>query len=204
MGAIAHLNKRKKMRFNKTAIIAAVGLAATLVIAASATYVQKTASGTTSATVIFSGDAQKQTRIVGLVASSDKATSTISLRSGTTAFVIATANTNTAATNVILSTVGSLASNNVVLLQLGATNVQRTVWGTIGTTNLVLTSTVGGAQAVGDQVFLASAATTLNLGAVTNYAAPAFYVGSSAGRPVSIIVDGTSNCSIDTVTVIKE
>lgn len=188
------------MKTNRIAILLGVLALAGLAFAAT-NYQSGTASGSTSAELIFSADPVRQMRLVSVLATSDKSDAVISLRTGTKAFDIAAANTNTSATNIVFASTSGLASNDVVIIATATTNKSATVWGTSGGTNLLLTAAAGITWSAGDVLYLLGSATTLPLGAASKaYAAEALFVANQ-GRPLRIVVDGTSACTIDSAAV---
>src|ERR1043166_4201010 len=76
----------------------------------------KSASGTTSAQVLFGTDSHLPSRIVSLDVTSDLSSSTLTFQSGLVSYTLTSSATNTA-TNIIVSSYGSLASNDVVIIQ---------------------------------------------------------------------------------------
>ncbi|MEN6642678.1 MAG: hypothetical protein ABFE08_09545 [Armatimonadia bacterium] len=187
------------------------GMAAALVcciaIAGSTEYVSKTGSGTTAATVYWPADAQKTARLVGVIATSDKAASVISLRTGTTAYTITVTNATTTSINQWLNTTNGLVASGVVVLQKpDGTCYSSTIAAGCAETNMVILASggFGVVAGVGDQMYLMSDATSIKLGATTlSTHGPAIYVGNR-GRPVRMVVDGTSACSIDAATAAYE
>lgn len=175
-------------------LIVAIMVAARL--RAATRYSVLTATGTTSAEAIFPASEQAQLRIVGAMATSDKSASVLSFTTGTTPYTVA--QTNTATTNAVLTSVTGLASNDVVVLQkINGVTVSGIVWGTSNGTNLILTAAFSSAPGAGDQVYKMGTAKTLKVGAAAvNLQGQAFFIGAQ-GRPVRCVLDGTSACSID-------
>jgi hypothetical protein len=184
--------------------VSTLGLAAGLGLSAWAqpVYQTFTASGTSSAALIVPASPLQQARVVTAIATSDKAGSLLTLKSGVGAYKVGVANTNTDATNIVLTTTTGLASNDVVVVQISGSNFVRTVWGTSNSTNLLLTAAVLNAVTTKSEVFKLGSAVTLGVGAATNkaYTGEAVYVGNR-GRPIYVTVDGTSACSVDSLSV---
>jgi hypothetical protein len=174
-----------------SAAIAAVALAA---IAASPSYSTLSAGGnaTTGAYVIFPAAASQQVRVVGLNWESDTNAAVFSFRTGTGAYVI-TATNAAAATNIQVNLTNGLAAGSTIVLQkaTGVTAVT-TVYSPLAgssTTNLFLPAGgFGVAAAIGDEIYLMSAATTVPVGATTNWQnGEALFVGT-VGRPVRVLL----------------
>jgi hypothetical protein len=156
------------------------------------------------ASVIFPAHAATTVRIVGAYYDTDTNNSVLSFTSGTTAYsIIATNVAASSVTNQINSTNG-LAGGGTLVLQHGGVCYANTVstWnattnsGAYGGTNVVLSSGGWGvATSVGDNVYLMSSAMTLPAAAASsgttthgNYSGEAIYVGTLAGRPVSVTI----------------
>jgi len=189
----------KKILFASLCVLCASALKSP---ADSPSYVTKSKSaGASSVEVIFPADPVLQIRVVGVIGSSDLASSTFSFTGGDTAQVITLANTNTAATNIIIAATNGFAANDLVIISSASTNRTMTVGGFVNTTNVYLTGALGFAQTVGMDVFHLSAASTLGLGATTNksYQGEAIYV-APRGRPLRLVVSGTSYSSVDSAS----
>ena len=195
-------------------LAAVLSLASLSVQAQMPTFYSSSASGTTAASVLFPFKPTTQVRVVSTIATSDLSTSKITMYSGSTARYIAFANTNTAATQLILdSTNGLSGTNSLLYLALANTNIVALMTN-VTTTNIVVGSAtntyglvtmnaaVGFAQPLNGEVELLGNSIVLGLGANTNkvYASDGLYVGFF-GRAVYITTTGTSNCSLDSVTV---
>jgi hypothetical protein len=168
----------------------------------SPSYKPASAQGTTSAEVIFPADPVLQIRVVGAIGSSDKASSVFSFRGGGTPAAITVASTNLSATNIYVGGYVGFSTNDLIVIQTPATNRTLTVWGLANGTNVITTAAVGVTQYVGSEIFDLGAATTLKCGAITNtsYQGEAIYV-APRGRPLRVLLDGTSYSSLDSVTV---
>lgn len=185
-------------------LIAASLIALTALCVWAADLVVKTASGSTSATVIFPANGTQKIRVTGLMGKSDKATSVWSIRSGISAYAL-TATNATTSTNLYVADYTGIAANDVIILQnADGTCTAATVFGVANTTNIQLTAQIGVAGAIGDVVYELGTAQTLNVGAATvNYQGAAYHL-TRGGVPVRIVLDGTSACSIDAATVSYE
>jgi hypothetical protein len=175
-------------------------ISAFLCCAAMPVYTTKTATGSTSAEVTFLADGARTIRIVGAIATSDKAGAVLSLRTGETAYQIGY--TNAAGTNIYVTTTNGLAAADVLVIQTAlGSNVSAVVHALVNSTNVALTATTGFATRAGDSVYKMSAASTLPVAAATvSYQGEAVYAGNR-GRPVRAVLDGTSACTINSVTV---
>lgn len=173
----------------------ALGLVA-LSAMAQPVYQSGTATGTTAATLIWNPNPLQQVRLVGTVATSDKAGSVLSFRTGTTATSISLSNP-TGTTITVARTNGIDANALIVWVRAdGSTNKLSTV-SSLSYTNLTLAATIGNTTLPGEEVFVMSAAQTLPVGAATqSYQGEAIFVGNK-GRPVSCVLDGTSACTIN-------
>src|ERR1051326_224694 len=128
-------------------------------------YETKSASGTTAAQVLFNTDSHLPTRVVSLDVTSDLSTSTLTFQSGTVSYTLSASATNTA-TNVIVSSYGTLASNDVVIIQTTTgllTNA--TVYSVANLTNVNFTAQIGLILAANDQLFKLGNTRTLTIGA---------------------------------------
>src|SRR5258708_4827803 len=168
----------------------------------SPSYKAASASGTTSAELIFPADPVLQIRVVGVIGSSDKAGSKFSFSTGGTPAAITVASTNLSATNIYVGGYAGFSTNDIIVIQTPVTNRSLTVWGLANSTNIITTAAVGVTQLVSSEVFDLGAATTLKAGAITNtsYQGEAIYVGNR-GRPLRVTLDGTAYSSLDSVTV---
>ena len=173
-------------------------------VAGSPTYTSLTGSGTTSAEVIFPADPVLQVRVVGLIGSSDKATSKASFWPGSTLVTVTYTNSGPSSTNIYVGGYTGIATNDLIVVSTGATNRTLTVYGLANNTNLMVTGALGFALTPNAaQVFdLGSAAgASVGIGANTNkvYASEAIYV-APRGRPLRVVLDGTAYSSLDSVT----
>lgn len=197
---------KEKMKQCFTIIGLAFGLALNA-ISAGNTYVTQTNAGTTSAVVNFAADPQAQIRLCNVIGTSDKASAVFSFRTGTGKYLVGGICT-AAGTNVTITSTNGLVANDLILIQRAdglMTNVQ--VF-SITTSNVNFTSSASLALTNGDALFELSAATALPCGTnspirPTAYSGEAVYSGN-LGRPVRIVLDGTSACSIDAATAVYQ
>lgn len=163
------------------------------------TFVTQTASGTTTSVTYFATSPLQQVRIVGAIASSDLATANLMFKTGTTPLSIT--KSNALGTTIDVSYTNGFAVGDFVLLEKAngvMTNAQ--IASFTGSTNITFGYNIP-QTLVGDQIYKLGAATKLLVGATTNknYQGEAIFVGQK-GRPVQVYVDGTSACSLDSIT----
>ena len=106
------------------------------------------------------------------------------------------------ATNIIVAATNGFAPNDLLIFSNGYTNRTLTVYGFASTTNIQVTTGVGATQFVNSDVFhLNGTTTTFGLGATTNkaFSGEALYV-APRGRPLRIVIDGTSYSSADVMS----
>ena len=180
----------------------ALALSAGELIAQNATtYTNLNASGSTSAEVIFAADPTLQVRVVGAIGTSDKSASVFSFRRGTTLATVTAATVN--ATNITVNSTNGFGASTNIIIQTASGQVSSATTHSVlsgNSTNIWITATNAIVPAVGDTIFLMSGATTIKCGATTaNYQGEAIYVGNP-GRPVRCVLDGTSACSLDSMT----
>src|SRR5258708_19897802 len=89
----------------------------------SPSYKPASASGTTSAEVIFPADPVLQIRVVGAIGSSDKAASVFSFRGGTTPSVVTVADGTASDTNIIVVGYAGFSTNHLPLFTPPPTNL---------------------------------------------------------------------------------
>ncbi|MDB6108334.1 MAG: hypothetical protein JWR69_84 [Pedosphaera sp.] len=187
-------------------LILSLGLALGVTFAAGAqsypSYATFSQAGTTSAAYLIPHLPQNQIRVVSVIATSDKAAATLKLYTGTAAHYVYTANASTAATSVIVESTNGMAAGNLLFLQGATSNAVVTISSFANPTNITTTGAVGIAQTVGMEVQVITNNITLQLGANTNktFVSDGLFVGRP-GRAVYAILDGTSACSIDSLTV---
>lgn len=162
-------------------------------------FVTQTASGTTTSVTFFATSPLQQIRIVGAIASSDLAAANLTFKSGTTP--VTCAYTNASSTWFGVAATNGFAIGDFVLVETKAgvmTNAQIT--GFTLATNIIFADKIM-ATVPGDQLYKLGTATTLWCGVQTNrnYQGEAIFVGNR-GRPVQVIVNGTSACSLDSIT----
>jgi hypothetical protein len=185
---------------------AAIAMASVAVTAMAAPeYVTTSGSGTTAVTVYWPADAVRTPRIVGVIATSDKAASVLSIRKGTTAYTPVVTNLVTTSTTQWLNTTNGLAANDVVILQKASGTCYSSTVASVETNMVTLASGGFGATvALADQIYKLSAASTIKVGSATvNFQGPAIYAGDR-GRPLRVVLDGTSACSVDSATAAYE
>jgi hypothetical protein len=185
-------------------ILLTAALAIGLAISVSAqvgspTFITQTASGTTTAVTFFATSPTLQTRVVGAIASSDLASANLTFKSGTTPLSIT--KSNALGTTIDVGYTNGFAVGDIVLLEKATgviTNAQ--IASFTGATNIVFSYNIP-QTLVGDQIYKLGAATTLWVGVQTNrnYQGEALFVGQR-GRPVQVLVNGTSACSLDSIT----
>jgi small nuclear ribonucleoprotein (snRNP)-like protein len=178
----------------------AIGLAISAVAqVGSPVFVTQTASGTTTAVTFFATSPTLQMRVVGAIVSSDLAGSMITFKSGTTPATISA--TNTAGATISVAATNGFNSNGFIIVETkGGVLTNAQIASFSGTTNIVLYNSVM-ATVPGDQIYTLGTATSLAVGATTNknYQGEALFVGQR-GRPAQVIVNGTSACSLDSIT----
>ena len=162
-------------------------------------FITQTASGTTTAVTFFATSPTLQMRVVGAIASSDLVSANLTFKSGTTPLSIT--KSNALGTTIDVSSTNGFAVGDIVLLEKATgviTNAQ--IASFTGATNIVFSYNIP-QTLVGDQIYKLGAATTLGIGAQTNrnYQGDALFVGQR-GRPVQVLVNGTSACSLDSIT----
>lgn len=163
------------------------------------TFVTQTASGTSTSVTYFATSPLQQIRIVGAIASSDLAAANITFKTGTTPLSIT--KSNALGTTIDVSYTNGFAIGDHVLIEKASgviTNAQITAF--TGATNITFNYNIP-QTLVGDQIYKLGTATTLWCGVQTNrnYQGEAIFVGNR-GRPVQVIVNGTSACSLDAIT----
>jgi len=197
--AVQRENKLSMKQILLTAALA-VGLAIpSSAQVASPSFVTQTASGTTTAITFFATSPTLQMRVVGAIASSDLAGSVITFKSGTTPLTIT--KTNAAGTTIGVAATNGFTVADFVIVETKSgllTNAQ--IASFTGATNIVFTDKIM-ATVPGDQLYKLGTAATLPVGATAgkNYQGAALFVGQR-GRPVQVTVNGTTNCSLDSVT----
>lgn len=174
-------------------ILPAVALVVLAFQAAAATpnYTSKTDPGTAAspAEVVFLSDPSLQIRIVSVNWLSDTNRAVLSFTTGEGAYQQTITNSSTTdVTNVVNTTAGHVAGS-ILLLERGGTAYTATLSSTNNGTNIVLNSGGWGVIAQpGDSIYQMSSATSLPVGATTNWAAgEAIFVGGY-GRPVRVVL----------------
>lgn len=183
-------------------LIAVCGLAGAIALSAPAqvpSYTTLNSSGTSTSVVYFATGPDRQVRIVGAVASSDLAAARMSFTTGTTPLSIT--KSNAAGTTIDVARTNGFTVGDFVLVEKATGVITNAMIASFtGATNIVFANNVP-QTLVGDQIYKMSSAVTLWVGVFTNraYMGEAVYVGNR-GRPVQVIVNGTSACSLDSVT----
>jgi len=189
--------------------LCAVACAAVVSITAWAqpSYVTTSGNGAAGVTNYFAAQPLYQARIVGAIAQSDKAGSFIQLSSGSTACTVTnpiSCSTNSGGTIFMVNATNGLTVGDILVLQTAnGTNAAGVAVGNatgviaaLATNNVTLAS--GGfncTMAAGDEVFKMGTASKFPLGAsLQNYQGDALFVGAK-GRPIRIVIDGTSACT---------
>lgn len=162
-------------------------------------FVTQTASGTTTSVTYFASSPFMQARIVGAIASSDLTSANLTFKTGTTPLSIT--KSNAAGTTIDVAYTNGFAVGDFVLLEKASgvmTNAQ--IVSFTGSTNITFNYNIP-QTLVGDQIYKLGAATTLWCGVQTNrnFQGEAIFVGQK-GRPVQVYVNGTSACSLDSIT----
>ncbi|MEN6533038.1 MAG: hypothetical protein ABFD89_05205 [Bryobacteraceae bacterium] len=163
------------------------------------TYVTQSASGTTTAIVYFATSPAQQCRIVQTVASSDLASANILLSTGVTPLTIT--KSNALGTTIDVAYTNGFTVGDICLIEKASgviTNMQ--IASFTGSTNIVFSGNIP-QTLVGDQVYKLSTPVKFWVGVFTNraMAGDAIFVGNR-GRPVQVLVNGTSACSLDAIT----
>jgi|ERR1051326_7223300 hypothetical protein len=166
-------------------------------------YETKSASGTTSAQVLFNTDSHLPTRVVSLDVTSDLSSSTLTFQSGIVSYTLSASATNTA-TNVIVTSYGTLASNDVVLIQTAAGSLTNaTVYSVANLTNVTFTAQIGLILAANDQLFKLGNSRTLTIGATTvRLNGEAIFIADQ-DQPFVLKITGTSACSINNAVAFR-
>jgi hypothetical protein len=186
-------------------IISIFGLAGTLALPITApgqwvpTFVTYTGSGTTTAWVQCASSPMQQVRIVQASASSDLASANMLFSSGTVPNTIT--KSNVLGTKIDVAYTNGFAVGDLVILEKATgtvTNAQITAF--TGATNITFGFNIP-ATVPGDQIYKMSTPVKLWVGVVTNrvFSGEAIFVGNR-GRPVQVLVNGTSACSLDAIT----
>ena len=162
-------------------------------------FVSYTGSGTTTAWVQCASSPMQQVRIVQAIASSDLAGANMLFSTGTTANTIT--KSNALGTTIDVAYTNGFKIGDLVVLEKAngtVTNAQITAF--TGATNITFGFNIP-QTLVGDQIYKMSTPVTLWVGVITNrvFSGEAIFVGTR-GRPVQVLVNGTSACSLDAIT----
>jgi len=184
-------------------IISILGLAGTLALPALGqsvpTFVSYTGSGTTTAWVQCASSPMQQIRVVQAIASSDLAGANLLFSSGTVPNTITKSNA-LGATIDVAYTNGFAVGDLVILEKANGTVTNAQITAFTGATNIVFGFNIP-QTLPGDQIYKMSTPVKLWVGVFTNrvYSGEAIFVGNR-GRPVQVLVNGTSACSLDAIT----
>lgn len=185
----------------KLAIIGLLSLVAGLFSARAQSlpvYTTLSSSGTTTSVLFFASSPLQQCRIVQAIATSDAASSWVTFKTGTTPLSIT--KSNAADTTIDVARTNGFAVNDFVILEQSTgwvTNAQ--IASFTGATNITFKWNVP-ITLPGDQIYKLGTATALPVGAANKvYSGEAIFVGNR-GRPIQVIVNGTSACSLDAIT----
>ena len=155
--------------------------------------------------LLLPSQAAKPLRVIGAVATSDKATSKMTFQATTTVTEVTTTETNSSATNFVVTSTAGFASNDVVVLERASDGNWNTatVWGTSGGTNLILSTAgpnlFGMTAFAGDRIGkLGEAVTLYGCNCTVSYQSECLFIADQ-GRSVYVTWDGTSACSIDSL-----
>ena len=184
-------------------IISILGLAGTLALPALGqsvpTFVSYTGSGTTTAWVQCASSPMQQIRVVQAIASSDLAGANLLFSSGTVLNTITKSNA-LGATIDVAYTNGFAVGDLVILEKANGTVTNAQIASFTGATNITFSFNIP-QTLVGDQIYKMSPPEKLWVGVITNrvFSGEAIFVGNR-GRPVQVLVNGTSACSLDAIT----
>ena len=184
-------------------IISILGLAGTLALQALGqsvpVFVSYTGSGTTTAWVQCASSPMQQIRVVQAIASSDLAGANLLFSSGTVPNTITKSNA-LGATIDVAYTNGFAVGDLVILEKANGTVTNAQITAFAGATNIVFGFNIP-QTLPGDQIYKMSTPVKLWVGVFTNrvYSGEAIFVGNR-GRPVQVLVNGTSACSLDAIT----
>jgi hypothetical protein len=163
------------------------------------TFLTFTGSGTTTAWVQCASSPMQQVRIVQAIASSDLAGANLLFSTGIVPNTIT--KSNVLGTTIDVSYTNGFGVGDLVVLEKingTVTNAQITAF--TGATNIIFGFNIP-ATVPGDQIYKMSTPVKLWVGVFTNrvYSGEAIFVGNR-GRPVQVLVNGTSACSLDAIT----
>jgi len=183
-------------------ITAAVLVCASL-HAAIPSYVTKSQTNTTQATVIFPYDPNSQIRLLSVFASSDLTSSKLTCYVGGTSHYCNIAETNTALTNIFVESTNGFVAGQLLYIHGLTNDMIATNSSMPSATNIVLTTSIGIAKYQGMEIeCMTTNVPTLAIGGFTNkvIASDAIWVGNY-GRAMVLSVNGTAACSIDSASV---
>lgn len=179
-------------------ILTITGLAVGLSLvgmAATPSYTSLSAGGnaTAGAAVNFPSSRGQQLRLVSVQWQSDTNNGALQFSTGAGAYsIIATNAATTTTSNAVNTTAGLVANSTVILEHLGTCYVT-TIASTNGANGMILASGGWGVlPSVGDSVYQMGTASTVTVGATTNWQnGEALYVGDP-GRPVRVVLTPAS------------
>ena len=163
------------------------------------TFVTLAASGTTTSVVYFASSPAQQIRVVQTIASSDLASANLLLSTGVTPLSITKSNASGTTIDVAYTN-GFTTGDQVVLETAAGVITNQAIASFTGSTNIVFANNVPITRP-GDQIYKMSTPVKLWVGVFTNraMAGEAIFVGNR-GRPVQVLLNGTSANSLDAVT----
>jgi len=189
-------------------ILGILGLAWTLTLPLAAfgqgtvpQFVTYRSSGTTTSWVQIASSPMQQCRVVQAIASSDLAGANLLFSSGVTPVTVTYSNALGTTVSVGYTNGFGPAGQLCTLERAGTILTNMQIASFTGSTNIVFTYNIP-ATVPGDQIYTMSTPVKLWVGVFTNrpFSGEAVYVGNK-GRPVQVLLNGTSACSIDALTV---
>lgn len=165
-------------------------------------YVSKSGTGTTSADVVFPRNTAYTLRLISLDVRTDLASSTVKLYGGTADYTVSTAALSTA-TNIIVTSSGSAASNDVAVIQASdGSTFTATIHGNVGGTNLQFSGQLGTAVAAGATVHRMDKVHTLYPTSTNEFRLHAECIFAPQLRqPLLVRATGTSSVKINNASV---
>ena len=182
--------------------VTAISLACATARAALPTFKTLSQTNTTQAFVIFPQDPNSQIRLVNVIASSDLASSKLTVLNGTTARYVTVTNV-AASTSLTLDATNGLTAGCALYVQGAGSNVIAQVSTINNSTNVTLTGNLGIPVGLNYEVeVMTTNVPSLLIGGNTNktFSSDGLFVGNY-GRALELFVNGTAACSIDTATV---
>lgn len=161
-------------------------------------YLAKSATGTTSATVVWPANGRKAIRLVSFDVTSDLAASPLTARQGTISCGLFSGASGGATTLVCDANLG-IVVNDVVCVQRvsDATIFAVTVSSVANATNLTVPA-IPNSVSAGDQLFLMTNNMAITIGAATvSRTGEALLQSADPGRPLMLNITGTSSAKIN-------